>query len=252
MCSLATMAQNDSISPIIPDRPTQAASPYLVPKGSFQVETGVMCTSREDVEDDVELWSIGNTLLRYGVFDNFEIRLASSFENFNVQVKDSEIDSSYTGIGPVSAGFKVFIVEEKGIRPEIAIIGLITFRHLGSKDFSPTYSFPLGLLVVNHNITKKFSFGYNIGFSYSGEDADGFFLYSGVLGYKISNRFWSFAEVYGNFDHGDFPNHKADLGLTYLIRNNLQIDVSGGFGLTNSDDVSRYFMSTGLSWRIPR
>lgn len=250
--SLNSIAQNDSIPQISTDRPTQAASPYLVPKGSLQIETGVIYTNQEDNTDIMEMWSIGTTMLRYGVYDNFELRLSSSFENYNTQVKNTEIDSSYGGIGPVSAGFKVFIVEEKGIRPEIAIVGTITFRHLGSKEFSPTYSYPLGLLAVNHNITKRISIGYNVGFSYSGEDADGFFVYSGLLGYKISNRFWSFAEVYGNFDHADFPDHNADLGLTYLLRNNLQLDVSGGFGLTGTDDLARYFLSAGLSWRIPR
>jgi len=251
-CGLTSIAQNDSIQPIIPDRPTQSISPYLVPKGSFQIESGAMFTSREDQSHVMEMWSIGNTLLRYGVYENFEVRLSSSFESNNTLVKNSEIDSSYNGMGPVSAGFKVFIVEEKGIRPEIAIIASITFRHIGSEYFRPTFSYPAGLIVMNHNITNRLSLGYNVGFAYSGENADGFFTYSGFLGYSISKRFWSFAEVYGNFDHGNYPNHKADAGLTYLLRNNLQLDVSGGFGLTGTDEVSRYFISAGLSWRIPR
>jgi len=250
ICSLTSVAQNDSIPQINTDRPTQSAAPYLVPKGSFQIESGIIYTNREDQSDIMEMWSIGNTMLRYGVYDNFEVRLVGSFENSKTQVKSTEIDSSYSGIGPVTAGFKVFVVEEKGIRPEIAIVASITFRHLGSEYYSPTYSYPIGLLALNHNISKRLSFGYNIGFAYSGENADGFFIYTGVLGYKISNRFWSFAEVYGDFDNGNFPNHKVDAGLTYLVRNNLQLDVSGGFGITN--DVNKYFLSTGLAWRIPR
>lgn len=249
--SLAVIAQNDSIPQIITDRPTQSASPYLVPKGSFQIESGVVYTNMEDDIDIMEMWSIGNTMLRYGIYDNFEVRLSGSFESYNTQVKNSEIDSSYSGMGPVTAGFKVFIVEEKGIRPEIAIVGSITFRHLGSEYFYPTYSYPTGLLAMNHNITKRLSFGYNVGFAYDGEGkSDGFFTYSGFFGYTISKRFWSFAEIYGNFDNADLPNHKVDAGLTYVIRNNLQLDVSGGFGLAT--DVTQYFVSAGLSWRVPR
>ncbi len=248
--SLTSFAQNDTIPQIVTDRSAQSESPYLVPKRSLQIESGISYTNREDNTDIMEMWSIGNTMLRYGVFEHFEIRLASSFENYKTSIKDTEIDSSYSGLGPVTAGFKVFIVEEKGIRPEIAISASITFRHLGSEYFRPTFSYPVGRLVMNHNLTRKLSFGYNMGFAYSGENADGFFIYSGVLGYKISNRFWSFAEVYGDFDNGNFPNHRADAGITFLAMNNLQLDVSGGLGLSNH--VNRYFLSAGLSWRIPR
>jgi hypothetical protein len=103
---------------------------------------------------------------------------------------------------------------------------------------------------MNHNISNRFSLGYNLGFAYNGENADGFFIYTGMLGYKISNRFWCFAEVYGNLDNGNLPNHSADAGFTYLVKNNLQFDISGGFGI--SDDVDKNFVSSGLSWRIPK
>jgi len=248
--SLAVVAQSDSIPQMSTDRPTQSVSPYLVNKGSFQIESGVVYTNLEDDTDIMKMWSIGNTLLRYGIYDNFEVRLSGSFENYSTHVKNTEIDSSYSGMGPVTAGLKVFIVEEKGIRPEIAIVGSITFRHLGSEYFYPTYSYPTGLLALNHNISKRLSFGYNAGFALNGENADGFFIYTGVLGYKISNRFWSFAEVYGNFDNANFPSHKVDAGLTYIIRKNLQLDLSGGLGLTSNENS--YFLSTGLSWRIPK
>ncbi len=69
--SFVVVAQNDSIPQISTDRPTQAASPYLVPKGSFQIESGVIYTNREDNTDILEMWSIGNTMLRYGVYNNF-------------------------------------------------------------------------------------------------------------------------------------------------------------------------------------
>jgi len=243
-------SQNDSIQDIITDRPTTVESPYIVPKGSLQIESGVVFTSRNDKTDIQDQWSIATTLLRYGIFDYFEIRLISSFESTSIHVKETRQDSSYSGMGPVTAGFKITVAKEKGIRPEIAIGASITFRHLGDKNYSPTYSYPIGKLAFSNTLSKRFSLGYNIGFAYGGEDADGFFIYAGFLGFKITNRLWSFAEAYGDFDNGNFPNHKWDAGFTYLIRRNLQIDVSGGAGI--SQDVDKYFLNAGFSWRIPR
>jgi hypothetical protein len=245
-----TFAQNDSIPDIITDRPTQAESPYIVPKGSFQIESGIVYTSRNDQTDTKEQWSIATTMLRYGIFNNFEVRVFSSYESTNVYVKETQVDSTYSGMGPITAGFKITVAKEKGIRPEIAIVASITFRHLGDKNYSPTYSYPIGKLALSHTLSKRFSLGYNIGFAYSGEDADGFFIYAGYLGFKITNRLWSFIEAYGDFDNGAFPNHKLDAGLTYLIRRNLQIDISGGIGI--SQVVDKYFLNAGISWRLPR
>ncbi|MCD4730210.1 MAG: transporter [Bacteroidales bacterium] len=245
-----TLAQNDTIPNISPDRPTQTVGPYIVPKGSFQIETGVIYTNRNDQKDRIELWSYATTLLRYGILDNFEVRLNSSYESTNVYVKETQEDSTYNGMGPVTAGFKITLAKERGIRPELAIVASITFRHLGNIYYRPTFSYPVGILAATNTLSKRFSLGYNVGFAYSGEDADGFFIYTVYLGFQITNRLWSFAEVYGDFDNGNFPNHKLNAGLTYLIRHNLQIDISGGTGI--SDDVDKYFLNGGVSWRIPK
>ena len=245
----ATFAQNDSIPNIGTDRPTQTVGPYIVPKGSFQIESGIIYTNTNNQTDRNEQWSYATTLLRYGIFDNFEVRLNSSYES-TIYVKEAQEDSTYSGMGPVTAGFKITLAKEKGIRPELAIVASITFRHLGNENYSPTFSYPVGILAATNTLSKRFSLGYNIGFAYSGENADGFFIYTTYLGFQITDRLWSFAEVYGNFDNGNFPNHKWDAGLTYLIRHNLQFDVSGGTGFSN--DVDKYFLNAGISWRLPR
>lgn len=247
---VTTFAQNDIIPNISPDRPTQTVGPYIVPKGSFQIESGVIYTNTNDQTDINEQWSYATTMLRYGIFNNFEVRLNSSYESTTVYVKEAQGDSTYNGMGPVTAGFKITLAKERGIRPEIAIVASITFRHLGDENYSPTFSYPVGILAATNTLSKRFSLGYNIGFSYNGENADGFFIYTVYLGFQITNRLWSFAEVYGDFDNGAFPNHKLDAGLTYLIRHNLQFDVSGGTGI--SQNVDKYFLNGGISWRIPK
>jgi hypothetical protein len=257
LISHISKAQNDSVPVLNFDRPMQAESPYLMQKGFFQIETGARYVDRKDPEKQLQRMRLGTTLLRYGVFPNFEVRLSDGYEYVHVQENDSPTDSTESGIGPVSAGFKVLVAKEKGIRPEMSILGNITFRHLGDDAFKPKNSYPLGLLLCSHSITKKLSLSYNIGFSYNGENADGFFVYSVYTGYYITGKLWVFIEAYGNFDHGDNPNNidysinnLGDGGFCYRIRQNLQLDLTGGIAFDKN--VDRYFGSVGLSWRIPR
>jgi hypothetical protein len=246
---LKLISQNDTLPTILSDRPTQTESPFIVPKGYFQMETGLGYIDRGDKEKDLTRYQLASTLLRYGLFSQFELRISSGLEWVNVKVNDSDIDSSYGGLDPVSAGFKVFVVEEKSWRPQMAVVGNITLRHIGNDYLRPTFSYPLGKIICRHNLTQKLSLGYYVGFTWNGEKADGFFIYSSHLGYSIMPRLWAFAEVYGTFDNGDLPNHRGGAGLTYRIRHNLQADISTG--LAFSKNVDRFSVTAGLSWRIP-
>jgi len=260
---LSVIAQNDNVpsekenpenenmtSEIVTDRPDATESSSTVPGKTLQIETGIVYENTNSTEYNFDNWQLGTTLLRYGVWDNFELRVGSSYQVTKGETKETSTDSTEHGFGPIMAGFKVFIVEEKGLRPEISILADITLRHIGSISYRPTFSYPTARLSASHTLTPNISFGYNAGFGYNGENADGFFIYSAVLGIGITSKISFFAETFGSFDHGNLPNHHIDGGFTYLIKNNLQLDISAGTGFDKTIDKS--FISTGLSWRIPR
>jgi hypothetical protein len=250
MFNLIAYSQTDAIPAIQTDRPTQGLSPFTVKKGFFQMESGAIFVDRKERRQEWKKWSIGTTNLRYGVYDHFEVSISSSYEHWTRETLNDGLTSVSEGVGKVSTAFKVRIADEKGIRPQMAIAGSITFRHLGGEDFAPTYSYPVGLLIASHNLGARWSLGYNFGFAYNGENPDGFFIYTGSLGYRLSAKLWSFAEVYGNFDNGDHPNHRLDGGLTYLIANNFQLDATAGWGLDSQ--VTRLMLNAGFAWRLPR
>lgn len=234
---------------IVTDRPTQAVSPYIVPKGKLQIETGFGYERETNSTDDITRYSIANTLFRYSIFKNFEVRASTYYGIEEINPLQDVADSSINGFGPLTLGFKVHIIEEKGWRPEMAIVTNITLRHLGEESFAPTYSYPNASFLASYSL-GKFAIVGNAGFSYNGENADGFFIYSVAFSYNILPKLAVFIEPYGNFDHGDLPNHKIDAGFAYVIRHNLLIDISGGIGLSKSNDKD--FIALGLSWRIPK
>lgn len=234
---------------IITDRPTVAVSPYIVPKGKLQIETGFVYETESNTTDDISRYAIAGTLLRYSIFDNFEVRAASFYGIEEVSPLESAPDSSINGFGPLMLGFKVHIVEEKGWRPEMAVVVDMTLRHLGEETFAPIYSFPSASFLIGYTL-GKFAIVGNAGFSYNGSNPDGFFIYRLAVSYNILEKLAVYIEPYGNFDHGDLPNHKIDAGFTYIVRNNLLIDISAGLGLSKSNDKS--FVAVGLGWRIPK
>ena len=235
---------------IVTDRPDVTESSSTVPHKTLQIETGFIYENTQTPEFSMENWFIGSTMLRYGLWERFELRLGSFYQLSRGEMKESMADSTEQGFGPVLTGFKVYIVKEKGLRPEISIIAEMTLRHIGSPTYRPTFSYPVAKISASHTLTQRLSLGYNAGFAYNGENADGFFVYSAALSYGITPRFACYGEAYGTFDHGNLPNHRIDGGFTYLVRNNLQIDISAGTGFDSN--IDKHFISTGFSWRIPR
>jgi len=56
-----------------------------------------------------------------------------------------------------------------------------------------------------------------------------------------------FVEIYGNVPEGERAQHAMDLGLTYLLSPNFQIDVSYG---NNYSGVNSSFFNFGAAWQF--
>jgi len=244
------VAPSWSAPDLITDRPDQTESSCTVPKNSLQIETGFVFENFKHSQFEFNNLGFGTTLLRYGVWDNFELRLGSYYQQTHVKSDFFNVDSIQSGMGPVLAGFKVYVIEERGIRPEISILADLTLNKVGNLDYRPTYTYSTIKLSASHTLSNFFSLGYNFGFASDGETASGLFVYSFVLGMSLADRVGAYAEIYGTSAEGDRPNTRVDGGLTYLILHNLQIDISGGMGLDS--DVKMYYVSCGITWRIPR
>ncbi len=240
-------AQNDSIPALSTDRPTYGFAPVVVPKRFFQIETGVLYQKEStDFADTRDLY-LGQTLLRYGLFDNFELRFSASYREQKITPKNTDIDSVTSGVNPISVGLKFRMFEGKGILPELGFEADMTMRHIGKDGFHPTYSYPTARILAANTLSKNFSFIYNFGFAYNGESADGFFIWSGAFVYTVFNKASFYAEMYGSFDHNNMPTNNMDFGFMYVFGHNIQLDISGGKSFTSTTS----YINAGFSWRIP-
>ncbi|HLA55824.1 MAG TPA: transporter [Flavobacterium sp.] len=225
--------------PIETDRPDQTETPTIIPKGTFQMETGF---SYEKANEDESSTLSPTVLFKYGVNGNFELRLITEYTTNKFG------DDKISGLNPVLVGFKVKLAEEKGILPKTSFLGHLLIPDLASKELRADYYATEFRFSMQHTLSDKVNLSYNLGAEWDGVSPEATFAYTMSLGIELTNKMNTFLEVYGFAPQNDKADHRFDTGLTYLISDNFMIDASGGFGMT--ENAPDYFASAGFSFRL--
>ncbi len=234
---------------LVTDRPDQTESAMIVPTGKLQFEAGAMLGVDEIDSLRTSGWSAPTFLLRIGITETFELRFGGEFSGENVKVVGTDRTlSDVSGFGNLMLGAKAKIAEETGLLPEIAM--LMHFV-LPFGDMAPEQvAFSDIRLSASHTLTNRLGIGYNLGLET--DDANPAVLrglYTVAIGSALSEKLGSFLEFYGDAPWEDDAAHAFDAGFTWLLIDELQLDVSAGFGL--SEAAQDYFLSAGFSVRVP-
>ncbi len=244
--TLQSWAQTMTV-PIQTDRPDQTESPSTVPAGHWQVELGGYFQSDKVGNINADVISTPNILTKYGISDNFEFRLITELSSQGFR-NDGAVDYT-TGLTPVIVGMKVNILKEnrKKFIPKLSLIGHLGLAGAASEKFQTKNMFPQFRFLMQHTLTDKTALSYNIGAELYGNSPELTGIYTLALARDLGNGFGAFAELYGYFpEHSDW-DHRFDAGVTYLVNRNIQLDASGGFGIT--ENAPDYFISAGVSFR---
>lgn len=216
------------------DRPTQSFSPYVMPIGKFQIESGFV-SERPQVKVDYYNVTYLNTLMRLGVTEWFELRAVQNYQG------QRTLGTSDNGWSATSIGTKVHIKEESGGIPQMAVIGTYSFAN-GSGIFKSENSVQDVRLLFRNTISDRVTLDYNLGSIWDGEGALG--AYTLCLGISATDRLGVFLEPYGFFGKSAPADHRFNTGFTYLITDNFQVDGSVGNGLVPR--APDYFISFGV------
>ncbi|AOW20909.1 transporter [Urechidicola croceus] len=228
-------------SQIVTDRPDQTEASSTVPKGSFQIEMGLV--SQDFDKATIKSFQGPSTLIRYGLSDNFELRLFNQYESN--KAKYSGTDLKYSGLSDIEVGFKLQLLKKESVNTEIALMSHAILPT--AKDALTNMKVgTINKLSISHVLSDKIGVGYNIGYDYVGEISS--LTYSLALGVSLSDKFGCYIEPYGSLSEGGFFESNFDFGVTYLAKDNLQFDISYGTGLNNN----MHYFSTGFSWNIPQ
>jgi len=239
---------------IITDRPDQTESPTVVPKSFLQIETGFFYETVETESGSLKVknksTALNTTLLRYGLLDNLELRVGFDFTEQSRELNGNKLNNIASGFSPLLLGAKIGVTKEKGLLPEIGFLGHINLPFLASNDYKPENTGVDFRFSFAHTLSEKSSLAYNLGMAWGDDSPEASYIYTLVYGYSITNNLGTYIEVYGDFpENSNASKHRWDAGLTYLIKDNIQLDVFGGTGITQN--IQDLILSAGISIRIP-
>lgn len=234
---------------IVTDRPDATEASRVVPKGAFQIETGGFYQTFEDEGITTDSYTFNTTLLRYGLLENFELRLGWDFVEERTKVESTGMEMIASGMSPLLAGMKVQIADEDGWIPELALIGHVFLPFTAGSDFRPETTGADFRFSGSYTIDEASGFGYNVGAQWGDDSPEIAYIYTMVYGRSITHNTGFYVELYGDFPEDSKANHLWDAGVTWLPIPNLQFDATVGTSITEGQDL---LLSAGLSYRIPK
>ncbi|MBE2255737.1 MAG: transporter [Ignavibacteria bacterium] len=266
LCFLFTkVIYPQSINKIATDRSYSSKTAYTIPEKNLQIELGFTFENIESeykpdivagdpyfIKTDRKI-SVPAFLIRYGVSDFIELRTGGEFKVINSQITEMNSgykwDSDERDFENFSLGAKFNIQREKNFIPQIALTVENVIPSFDSEKRINLINPKLAIYFSN-NLSKNFLIGYNGGVNII-KDGESNAFYSFSLNGNIFNEFEMFAEFFGtNFLNSGETSNYLKGGFSYLIKNNLLLDISGGKKLNK--EFNEYFAGAGLTFRMPK
>lgn len=250
---LATAAHAEE--PISADRPDFVESSGVVGKGRFQLETGF--SSEHNKADGVkERTTSTPTLLRFGLSDSLEFRVSSDgFSRLRSEDTATGITTRERGYSDLNIGIKWNTQEgdaDKGT-PSTAWL-LHADLETGSRAFRGDGVRPSLRFVAEWDLPNDWSVGVMPGvFVEKNEDGDRYVggIAAVTVGKSWTDRFRTYFELAGQQlaskkNGGNIATW--DTGATYLITNDVQVDI--GFSWAATKETPDFAWGVGLGVRF--
>jgi len=226
------------------DRPDQTESPVITKHKYFQAEFGLHFVK----EDGLTNFIHPTVLWKYGLCKRFEFRLITEFVSEETPILIPYGNDIVSGLAPIQVGGKLAFWEEKGLLPKTSLLFHFAPRKFSSKRFHTSKWGSDFVLAFQHTLSEKAGLGYNLGAEWDGETATPYWIYTFAPGFNIGENWYGFIEVFGAVRKNAIPQHNLDGGLAYYFNDNLKIDISSGFGLTEA--AADWFGGIGISFRF--
>lgn len=252
-----TLPEDDEEEPeedtIVTDRPDFTEASSTVGAGRIQIEAGYTFTSDDANGIRSNSHSYPEVLLRIGILEWLELRIVQNILNEEMTGSTGRMRSD--GLDDLSLGVKIGLTEQGGCLPEMALI-LQTTIPTGTEIFRADEMLPGANLLYSWSVIEDFlSVGGSTQINRARDDSFHFFYeiaQSLTIAYSLTRQLGAYTEYFGIFpssatDPGAVPQNFFNGGFTFLLTNNIQLDIRAGVGLNQGADD--YFAGSGVSIR---
>jgi hypothetical protein len=266
-----------------PDRPGKAIPTAILSEGYVSLEAGCAWQRSEftprapesfQPEETIyshNKWLLPGGLLRIGLGERFEVRVASTYTRWDWRydpdyfdgdsVDDPEREGSDPGVTPLVVSIKTALTEERGWIPRSVLVAGLTVPLTGTPAYQVSYLAPDFALAFSHSLTSSLSLGYHIGAKWDGEFVMPIGYYAVAVGFGLSEKLAAFVEAFGDMPGYAPPQHGLDAGIAWAVGEHLQLDAAAGLGINAPEEDSSnprwlsvyatdYFVELGVSWRL--
>ena len=241
------------------DRPDKTESPYTVDAGHFQIESDLAAFTHDrdkhgGADMTVDAWSFAAINLKAGILNNVDVQLV--LETYNRVRTDDRVAGIVThqsGFGDVTARVKLNCWGNDGGDTAFGVMPFVKLPanqdDLGNNAVEGGVILPLAIsLPRGFGLGLMTEFDFNEDGSGSGYHAE--FVNSITLGHDLIGKLGGYVEFFSavSAESGARWVGTIDLGLTYGLTDDIQLDAGVNIGVTDSaDDINTF---VGLSWRF--
>lgn len=225
---------------VVPDRPGLSTGTFTVNPGQYIAEMGVQSNFRRDGNQPNAL-AIPQLTIRGGVTDKLEWDIISN----GAVLSDADGEPAVWSFSDISVGGKYSFVEASNWN--LSALALVSLP-VGSKEATSDNVDPLVGLLWDASLSDSVSAFANVLMS-SFEAEEGRIHDVQValgLSFSHSQKVGSFVELFATKPYGNEPSTAlVDAGITYLLKDTVQLDISAGVALNNDTDN---FIGAGVAW----
>ena len=188
--------------------------------------------------------TLNTTIVRYGIFENMELRMGTSFLMWN----DGQAPEPSFGLDPITIGAKLKVYDGTDILPSVGLLAELQSPHLGSKELLPSHLAPSLYLLFENEINDWLDICYNAGTEWDGESATPTTFLSLCLNFGITETLGTYVESFNYLHPEDDNQYMVGVGLTWLASRRVQLFLSTDLDFQN---LGKYYsVNSGVAWLI--
>lgn len=257
--NLLNPTPRDLLRDLSTDRPDKTESPYTVDAGHFQIESDLVNFSYDSFNGEpgdvrTDAWSFVNTNFKVGLLNHVDLQLVvSTFNYVRAEERSTRSVDESSGFGDVITRLKINVWGNDGGKTAFAVMPFVKFPtsqdELGNGAVEGGLILPLAIaLPAEWQMGLMTEFDFTRDSSGSGYHTE--FINTITVSHDIVGDLAGYLEFFSSVstERDSEWVGTVDLGVTYGLSADIQLDAGVNIGVTRAaDDINPFI---GVSWRF--